>query len=449
MQDILNIIQQRKEAYLEWLVRLCQQPSVAAQNLGMAETARLVEEMLSAVGAQTQQVQTSGFPVVYGEIGQGKRTLLFYNHYDVQPPEPLDEWLAPPFAAEVRDGAVYARGVGDNKGNVVARLAAVDAYLRARGSLPLKVKFIIEGEEEIGSPHIGEFAEAHPDLVMADACVWEAGYSDLEGRREMSLGVKGILYVELEARAANTDLHSLWATIVPNAAWRLVRALQTLKDANEHVLIPGFYDAAREPTESDLQALREMHFDSAAQLKHLDLAAYNNGLEGLPLLVQHIFQPTCNICGFWAGYTGEGMKTVLPHSATAKLDFRLVPDQDPHVIFSLLQQHLQNHGFGDIQVRRLAAEYPARTPVDHPFARLCREITRDISGKEPVVYPLTPATGPQHALCARFGIPTVSLGVGNANSRVHAPNENILLDDFYMGIAQIATIMDRFAQTDA
>jgi len=444
MQDILNIIEQRKEVYLQWLIRLCQQPSVAAQNLGMTETARLVEEMLGAVGAQTRQVETSGFPVVYGEMGEGECTLLFYNHYDVQPPEPLDEWLSPPFAAEVRDGAVYARGVGDNKGNIVARLAAIDAYMRARSRLSLKVKYVIEGEEEIGSPHIGEFAEAHPDLVRADACVWEAGYSDLEGRREMSLGVKGILYVELEAREANTDLHSLWATIVPNAAWRLVRALQSLKDANERVLIPGFNDAVRKPTESDLQALREMPFDGDAQLRQLDLAAYNNGLEGLPLLVQHIFQPTCNICGFWSGHTGPGMKTVLPHRATVKIDFRLVPDQDPHAVFDMLQRHLQEQGFGDIQVRKLGAEYPARTPVDHPFARLCRDITREISGKEPVVYPMTPATGPQHALCARYSVPTVSLGVGNANSHVHAPNENILLDDFYMGIAQIATILDRF-----
>jgi acetylornithine deacetylase/succinyl-diaminopimelate desuccinylase-like protein len=445
MQDILDIIEQRKETYLQWLIRLCRQPSVAVQNLGMTETALMVGEMLRAVGAETRQVETNGFSVVCGEIGKGERTLLFYNHYDVQPPEPLDEWVSPPFAAEVRDGAVYARGVGDNKGNIVARLAAIDAYMRARGRLPLKAKLIIEGEEEIGSPHIGEFAGAHPDLVRADACVWEAGYSDLEGRREMSLGVKGILYIEMETQEANTDLHSSWATIVPNAAWRLVRALNTLKDANERVLIPGFYDAVREPTESDTQALTEMPFDGQARLKKLDVTSYNNGLEGLPLLVRHIFQPTCNICGISSGYTGPGMKTVLPHRATVKIDFRLVPDQDPHVIFDLLQKHLQTQGFGDVVVSKLGAEYPARTPVDHPFARLCREITREISGKEPVVYPITPATGPQHALCARYGIPTVSLGVGNANSHVHAPNENILLDDFYMGIAQIATIIDRFS----
>ncbi|MEO8286832.1 MAG: M20/M25/M40 family metallo-hydrolase [Chloroflexota bacterium] len=447
MQDVLQIIEERKEIYMQWLIDLCRQPSVAAQNLGMAETAALVEKMLQEVGAQTRQVPTSGFPVVYGEMGEGERTLLFYNHYDVQPPEPLDEWHSPPFAAEVRDGTIYARGVGDNKGNLVARLGAVDAYVRARGTLPLRIKFIFEGEEEIGSPHIGEFAEAHPDLVAADACVWEAGYSDPDGRREMSLGVKGILYVEIEAREANTDLHSMWATVVPNAAWRLLRALESLKDANNRVMIPGFYDPVRPLTQADEQALLEMPFNENARREQWGIPAFNNNLSGVPLLTQHIFMPTCNICGITSGYTGPGMKTVLPHRATAKLDFRLVPDQDPHVIFEHLTEHLRQQGYGDIEVRMLSAEHPARTPIEHPFALLCREITRELSGKEPVVYPIIPATGPMHALCARYGIPTVSLGVGNVNSRVHAPNENILLEDYYMGIAQIATIIDRFPAT--
>jgi acetylornithine deacetylase/succinyl-diaminopimelate desuccinylase-like protein len=443
-QDIQAIIEQRKDTYLQWLVRLCRQPSIAAQNEGMAETAALVEEMLRELGVQARQVPTSGYPVVYGDIGEGSKTLLFYNHYDVQPPEPLDEWQSPPFAAEVRDGALYARGVADNKGNIVARIAALDAYLRARGNLPFKVKFIIEGEEEIGSPHIGEFAEGNRDLVQADACIWEAGYSDPSGRREIALGVKGILYVELEARTANVDLHSMWATVVPNAAWRLTRALQTLKDATERVLIPGFYDAVQSPTEADLAALRRMPFEADARREQWGLTAFNNDLDGLALLKQHVFQPTCNIAGIESGYTGRGMKTVLPHRAVAKLDFRLVPDQDPHAIFALLRDYLAQQGFGDIEVRMLSAEHPARTPIDHPFARLVEEVTREVSGTDPVVYPLTPATGPMYALCARYGIPTVSVGVGHAASRVHAPNENILLSDFYLGIAQIAAIIDRF-----
>jgi acetylornithine deacetylase/succinyl-diaminopimelate desuccinylase-like protein len=445
MQDILDTIASRRADCLDRLSRLCQQPSIAAQGTGMAETASLVEQMLRDIGADVRQVPTAGYPVVYTEIGEGERTLLFYDHYDVQPPEPLDEWHSDPFAAEVRDGALYARGVADNKGNIAARIAAVDAYLAARGKLPCRVKFIIEGEEEIGSPSLPAFAEANRDLVQADACVWEAGYADLEGRREIYLGVKGILYVELEARKAVTDWHSAWATIVPNAAWYLLRALQTLKDADGRVLIPGFYDRVRPPTEADREALRRMAFDEQGRLAQLGIPAFNRGLTGMALLEEHLFQPTCNIAGISSGYTGPGMKTVLPHRAVAKLDFRLAPDQDPHEIFDLLKRHLHEQGFGDVELRLLSAEHPARTPVDHPFARLVEQVTREVSGKEPVVYPLTPATGPMYALCARYGIPAASTGVGHASSHNHAPDENIRLDDFYMGIGQIAGIIEKFA----
>ncbi len=444
MDDILKVVEERKQVYLDWLTRLCRQPSIAAQNVGMAETAALVEELLHEVGATTRQVPTEGFPVVYGEVGDGERTLAFYNHYDVQPPEPLEEWASDPFTPEVRDGFLYARGVADNKGNIVARVAAVDAYQRARGRLPERVKFIIEGEEEIGSPHLGAFAEAHQDLVQADACIWEAGYTDPQGRPEVYLGVKGILYVELTARKANVDLHSMWATIVPNAAWHLLRALQTLKDANEHIRIAGFYDRVQEPAASDLEALQRMPFDEEGHRSRLGLDAFNNGLTGLPLLRQHIFQPTCNICGIWSGYTGAGLKTVLPHEAKAKLDFRLVPDQDPEELFDLLVKHLEREGFGDVEVKLLAAEHPARTPTDHPFARLVVEIAQQVYGREPVVYPIVPGTGPMYVLCQRFGIPAVSIGVGHADSRTHAPNENIRLEDFYRGIAQLVAILDRF-----
>lgn len=446
MQDVRQVIEERKQVYLDWLVRLCRQPSISAQNVGMDETANLVEELLQGIGAETRQIPTSGFPVVYGELGAGQKALAFYNHYDVQPPEPLEAWHSDPFAAEIRDGAIYARGVADNKGNIVARLAAVDAYVRARGQLPerLKVKFIIEGEEEIGSIHLEEFVAANQDLVQADACIWEAGYTDPQGRQEIYLGAKGILYVELTARTAKVDLHSSWATIVPNAAWRLLCALQTLRDAEGRVLIPGFYDRVRAPTDADRAALRRMPFDEEGYRHQLGLTAFNNQLTGLPLLKQHLFQPTCNICGFWSGYTGEGSKTVLPHEAKAKLDFRLVPDQDPHEILDLLMKHLERKGFGDIEVTLMGPEHPARTPIEHPFVDLVVETSREVYGQEPVVYPMMTGTGPMYVLCQQFGIPAASIGVGHADSRNHAPNENIYLEDFYQGIVHIATILDRF-----
>ncbi len=446
MEDILQIIEDRKEIYLEWLVRLCRQPSIAAQNVGMAETAKLTEEILQGIGVETRQIPTSGYPVVYGEVGSGEKTLAFYDHYDVQPPEPLELWESDPFAADIRDGTLYARGVADNKGNIIARAAAVDAYMRARGELPERVKFIIEGEEEIGSLHLEEFVSQNQDLVQADACIWEAGYTDPQGRPSVYLGVKGMLYVELTARQANVDLHSSWGTVVPNAAWYLLQALQSLRDAEGRVLIPGFYDRVKAPSESDLEALRQMRFDEESYRRQFGLTAFKNGLTGLNLVKEHIFQPTCTICGLWSGYTGQGTKTVLPHEAKAKIDFRLVPDQGPAEILESLKKHLVDGGFGDIQIDLLGPEHPARTPTNHPFAKLVAETAQEVYGKEQVVYPIMAGTGPMYVLCEQFGtIPTASIGVGNSNSRNHAPNENIHIADFYRGIAHVATILDRFA----
>lgn len=445
MQDVFDVIEARKDVYLGWLTEICRQPSVAAQNWGMEETAALVERMLTDIGADVKQIPTQGYPVVYGEIGgKGEKTLSFYDHYDVQPPEPLDLWDSEPFEPEIRDGTFYARGVADNKGNLIARLCAVDAYLRARGELPVNVKFIFEGEEEIGSPNLGDFADDHPDLIAADGCIWEAGYCDPQGRREVYLGLKGILYVELTTEQANVDLHSMWAAVVPSGAWRLVHALRALKDENEHVLIPSFYDRVLEPTETDRAALETMPFDEAGRKAQLELGAFVNDLSGIPLLEKLIFQPTCNIAGLESGYTGQGMKTVLPHAAKAKLDFRLVPDQDPHEIYDLLVAHLKNCGFDDVNVELMAAEHPARTATDHPFATTVIDAVQDVYGHQPVVYPITPGSGPMYELCQKHNIPAVSIGVGNENSRNHAPNENIHVKDFYDGIRHLSVIVDRF-----
>ena len=448
MTDVQQVIADRSDVYLEWLVRLCQQPSIAAQNVGMAETADLVEALLREVGAKTRQVATAGFPVVYGELGEGPRTLAFYNHYDVQPPDPLGEWESDPFAAEIRDGTLYARGVSDNKGNIIARIAAVDAYRRAYGELPARVKFIVEGEEEIGSPNMEAFARENQELIAADGCIWEAGYSDPVGRREVYLGVKGILYVELSVETANVDLHSSWASIVPSAPWRLLAALRSIRNEEDQITIPGFYDAVREPTDDDEAMLRTMPFDEDGYRAQLGLDSFINELTEQPLLRKHIFQPTANICGIWSGYTGEGLKTVLPHKAKAKMDFRLVPDQDPHELFQRLRTHLDDQGYDDVKVTLLAAEHPARTSLSDPFAAMVVDSFTDVYEQEPVVYPIVPGTGPMYVLCQRYGIPAVSLGVGNADSRNHAPNENVHLEDFYDGIAHIVRLLERFPSVE-
>lgn len=447
MQDVFDYIDTHRETFVQRVQRLCRQPSIAAQNVGIQETARMVAQLMEEVGVRPEQYATNGAPVVYGTVGSGTPTLLIYNHYDVQPPEPLELWESPPFAAEVRDGKLYARGAADNKGNLVARLCAVEAWLRTRGSLPLTVKFVVEGEEEVSSAHLHEFVRAHTDLIKADGCIWEAGGKDIQENPGLYMGAKGILYVELEARGANRDLHSSQATVVPNPAWRLVWALATLKDRQEDILIAGFYDDVAEPTPEEMEHLRRIAAQRDDDLSRRDLGIdqYLLGLSGLQLVKRNLFQPTCTICGFGAGYTGPGSKTVLPSKATAKLDFRLVPNQRPDDILEKLRTHLAQNGFADVEVRLLGAERPARTPVDSALARVMQQTVKEIYGRDPVVSPLMAATGPMYELTAQFGIPTVGTGAGYAHSNGHAPNENIRLEDFFQHLKHVALIFERFA----
>ena len=448
LEDVFTYVDEKRDEYIGLLRRFCRQPSVSAQDLGVDEMAEMVASEMRMVGGAVRLISTAGKPIVFAAFqGRGERTLSFYNHYDVQPPEPLELWDSPPFAAEVRDGCLYARGAADNKGNLVARIAAVEAFLKTRGELPLNVKFVVEGEEETGSPHLAEFARGHGDLLRSDGCIWESGGKDLRGRPEVYVGMKGICYVELTASGAKRDLHSSWGTVVPNPAWRLVHALSTLKDGDERILIKGFYDDVREPTELDLEVLQRMDFDFDGYREKFGLKQFLKNLSGMDFLVKHFFQPTCTICGMMSGYTGMGSKTVLPSEALAKVDFRLVPNQDPADIPRLLRGHLDSHGFEDVRIRISEGEHPARSPVDSPISEVAISTARRVYGREPVVYPMTAGSGPMYVLCQKPGIPAAAVGVSHADSRAHAPNENIRLDDFVNGIRHIALIMHEFSKT--
>lgn len=447
MQDLFQYIDEHKDSYIKWLEEICRQPSVAAQNRGMEETAQMVETYIKQVGGQAKRIETAGYPVVYGQFdGQKSKTLSFYNHYDVQPEDPVELWESPPFEPDIRDGKLFARGTADNKGNLIARLAAVDAFLNVKGELPLNLKFIVEGEEEIGSPSLAGFVEKHQDLLEADGCIWEFGSKDTEGHLQISNGVKGMCYVELTCHGANTDLHSSNAAIVENPAWRLIWALSTIKSQDEKVNIKGFYDKVLTPTDEEKEILEKMTYRENETLNNLGLSSFLLDLSGLPLKEKLTFQPTCTICGIDSGYTGEGSKTVLPSKATAKIDFRLVPNQDPYEIRDLLRQHLDEHGYSDIEVDLLWAEYAAKTAPDNALAQSVTKTAKQVYGKEPTQIPISPATGPMYVLCQQQGIPSVSVGVSNATSRNHAPNENIILEDFVEGIKHIAAIIDDFAK---
>jgi len=447
MQDIYKYIDEHRNDFIGRAQKLVRQPSVAAQNIGIKETSGIVIGMIEAVGGKARRLDTKGQPVVYGELtADMPRTLSLYNHYDVQPAEPLDLWQHDPWKAEVHDGKIFGRGIADDKGDFVARICAIEAIQKVRGRLPINVKFIVEGEEEIGSPNLEHFADANAALLKADACMWEGGGKNANEVPEVGLGCKGIAYFQLSVQTANTDIHSAYAAIIPNAAWRLNWALATLKDQKEHVQIKGFYDKVVKPTSADHDALKKIKSSEDKLKKLWGFHDYVLGLHGDGLQERLTFQPTCTVCGVWSGYTGAGVKTVLPKEAFAKLDFRLVPDQDPEEIAKLLRRHLDDHGFKDVQVERLAAEKPARTPLDAPFAGVCIDAVRAVWNVEPVVTPMMAGSGPMHALGAKFNIPAVMpAGIGYAGCNVHAPNENVRVDDYIAGIKYFATVFANFA----
>ncbi|HEY4667454.1 MAG TPA: M20/M25/M40 family metallo-hydrolase [Anaerolineales bacterium] len=440
-------IDNKLESTLEELGRLCAQPSVSAQGLGMQECAGLVAEMLQARGFETKVLETDGHPVVFAErSGRGDRTMLLYNHYDVQPAEPLDLWTTPPFEPSRRNGQLFARGVSDDKGHIMCRLAAVDAFLEVEGELPCSIKFVIEGEEEVGSVHLPEFVARHSKLLAADACLWEFGELNHEGTPIQDAGMRGICYVELSVETASRDSHSgLSGSIFPNAAWRLIWALRTLKGSDEMIRLPGFYDRVVPPTERDLALLEQIPDPSDYFREYYGIKRYLKGIEGgLDLQREQVFVPTCTICGLTAGYQGPGSKTVLPARASAKVDFRLVPDQRPSEVLEQLRAHLDAEGYPDVEIRELGSEPPARTDPDDPFLQLVVNSAIEVYGVPQLIRPLLGGSGPNHVFIHGLGVPVATAGLGYPGSNVHAPNENIVIDYFVRGVRHTARVLGYF-----
>ncbi|MFA7406972.1 MAG: M20/M25/M40 family metallo-hydrolase [Anaerolineaceae bacterium] len=426
------------------LSRLLAQPSVAAQNLGIEDCAELVADALKLRGFSVSIMPTGGSPVVFGERkGQGDATLISYNHYDVQPAEPLELWDSPPFEPTLRDGRLYARGVSDNKGNFTARLHAIDAILDREGELPCNVKFIVEGEEEIGSVNLEPFVRANKDLLAGDVCVWEVGGVDHENAPIQMLGLRGICYVELRVRTATQDVHSgTGGSLFPNAAWRLVWALSTLKDPCENILLPGFYESVIPPTPREKESLAQLPDMRAHYREVYGLEGFLKGVDDpLELAIQAVYQPTCTICGLNSGYQGEGSKTVLPAEASAKVDFRLVPDQRPQQVLAQLREHLDAHGFSDIEIVDLGGNPGARTDPDHPAVVLAVRAAEDVYDKPTRINPMIGGSGPNFMFQEYLGVPIISNGANDADSRAHAPNESISLDLYAKAAKHFARIL--------
>ena len=451
MTDIINqldeFLQNNLNSYIKEVAQLCAQPSISARKEGVLECAELVSQILERHGLQVEKFETPGNPILVGRAaGESERTLLFYNHYDVQPPEPLALWTTPPFEPTVRDGALYARGAMDDKGQFIARLAALDSVRHAHGGrLPCNVTFVVEGEEEIGSPHIARFVRDHTSLLECRAAIWEEGGIDPEGHPTTTLGCRGLLYVELAVETLKMDAHSGGAHHLPNAAWRLVQALASLKEEDGKIALAGFYDDAHPPSAPDLAL-----FDALPNTEEWLREAYGvkefvGGLTGNDFK-RAVFNPTCNIAGLTAGHQGEGLKTVTPARATAKVDFRLIPDQDPEDIFAKLRAHLDQEGFTDVNITRVGAMWPYKASAEDPFVLLARRSAEAVYGRPYRIAPLAGGSTPIYAFAAPLGdIPVISAGVGNSNNRAHSPDEYVRLVDFLNGARHIARILNDFA----
>ena len=446
IQQIDSYLTTNLGRYIAETARLCAQPSVSAQRWGMRECAELVAEILREHGLEVQQFETQGNPIVVGRAkGKSERTLLCYNHYDVQPAEPLELWTTPPFEPTVRDRALYARGAKDDKGELIARLAAMDAVRAAHGGeLPCGITFVVEGEEEIGSPTVAQFVRENLDLLRCDGSIWEEGSIAPDGRSYNLLGVRGVLSVEFRVQALSRDAHSGYGHLLPNAAWRLLWALNSLKGPDERIRIPGFYDHAKPPSARDIELLEAMPSYEAQLRADFQVEEFVRGATGGEI-ERAVFEPTCNIQGFESGYYGAGMKTVIPARALAKVDFRLVPDQDPDDIFAKLRAHLDREGFSDVEVQRIGAMWPAKSSPDNPLVALTNRTAEEVYGKPALVTPLVGGSSPVYAFAGPLNIPVVTAGIGYIGSRTHSPDEHIRFSDFLAGTRHIARIMDGFA----
>ncbi len=427
-QRIYDYIDEHFPEHLAAIQAYLRQPSISAQNVGMEACAEMTADLLRELGARVRLVTfDDGYPIVYGHLASGcsQRTLLVYGMYDVQPVEPLEAWTVPPFAAEIRDGRLIARGAHNTKGPLLAFLQGIRSIRAVAGDVPVNLLFVIEGEEEIGSPHLPLFIERHrEELKAAEAVYYHMPKELIPGYPYVVLGYKGVAFLELEVEGQPTDVHSGMAPVVENPAWRLIGALQCLRDARGRILIEGFSDAVTPPDEDDHRLLAELDdvFGPEALSAMYGITRFRPDLKREDFARQLIFSPSLNIAGFVAGYTGSGMKTIIPARARCKIDIRLVPEMSVSDIVAKVRRQLDRQGYGDVRLRLLSGYGAAKTPVRAPVAQAALRALREL-GATPRAIPLWPASAPQVVFNGPpLHLPVVISGLGRGG-HMHAPNE--------------------------
>jgi len=431
------------------LQTLIQQPSVSAKNEGIEECAQLVKKILEKSGIKSEILRLKNVaPLVYGEVKSKKnpnKTLMFYNHYDVQPVEPFDLWDDPPFSGKIKGNKIFGRGSSDDKGELITRIKAVEASLKTTDDVPCNIKFVIEGEEETGSAHIDDYLKKYQKKFSCDGVIWEFGYVDSQNRPIIGLGMKGLLYVELSVKESIRDAHSSLAVLIKNPAWRLIEAVQTLRDSDGKILIKDWYKETTPLSKQDLEIISKEPFDEQSFKKEFGVKSFVGNLKGLNAKKALVGGATCNIAGFVSGYTGDGAKTVLPGTALVKIDFRLVPKMDPKKQVLRLKKHLKSKGFGDVSVKIYHGEAAARTnPID-PFVTKVKEAADQSFGKS-IINVSNAGTGPMHSFVNVLHAPCISIGSTYMFSRIHSPNEFTRIDLLKKTTKCIYLIMEKFGK---
>jgi acetylornithine deacetylase/succinyl-diaminopimelate desuccinylase-like protein len=458
MNDIYAHVDKQFDRHLDRVRSFVRIPSISGEGKGMAEMAELLRDSIRGLGGTADIVPTPGWPVVTGAIDAAKpKTLLLYGMYDVQPVEG-EEWLAPPFAGEVVNlpdfgPSMVARGVYNTKGPLAGLFNVLETIKAARGELPVNVKFVIEGEEELGSPNLPGFIEQHRGRLRADATYFAFYNQDRHGKAIVWLGVKGIQYFEVTCRGGawggprTRGVHGSNAVWVGNPVWRLLKALSTMMDEHEHITIDGFFDDVAPPSAEDEELLRKLGqtFDPANELWMWDAERFKHDATGIDLMRHYLFDPTLNIDGVWGGYMGPGMKTLLPHEVKVKMDVRMVPDMEPRRVREKILAHLKRIGRDDIQVHFYEGYPPAKSSVNEPVVQALLRAIRSF-GHEPEIWPHIAGSAPFYAFRRILSQPFAMGGLGHGG-RPHSPNEYATVEGMKLFEKSVAKFVYEYAGT--
>ena len=439
--------------YFEVLRTLISKKSIFAQQVGLQEVANYLGEIFTAAGAKVMIDDSYTAPFILAEFlssNPAAKTIIFYNHYDTVPADDDQPWTNDPFTLSVHYGVMYGRGVDDDKGHITARLTAVRKYIREHGDLPVNIIFMMEGAEESASTDLDKYLAKHRKRLRgADLLVWEQGSRNNLGQLEISGGNKGIVTFDMTVKSADVDIHSSFGGVINSASWYLLNALSSLRSPDGRILVEGIYEQVQEPNEREMALIEEYALRTPEELSQV------YGLK-LPVLLDErkeflrrfYFEPSLNIEGFGSGYQGQGVKTILPSDAQAKMEVRLVPGLVPEDVLDKIRQQLDKKGYPAVELTYTLGEMSYRSDMSAPSILNLIELAKDYYQEGISVLPTSAGTGPMHTVYAALEVPMAAFGLGNANSRDHGGDENVKIADYYTHIELIQDLIGSYRRAD-